>query len=73
MSAVYYKKNTVSYAWRKADPEGPGRFSLRTLLGMGVKNRDGGTHKGPEHKTSTMLSSHPSSPVPITVMQNFSI
>jgi len=36
---------------------------------MGLNNRDGGTHKGPEHNTSTMLSSHPSTPVPITVMQ----
>jgi hypothetical protein len=36
---------------------------------MGVNSRDSGTHKGPEHKTSTMLSNHPSRPVPMTVMQ----
>jgi hypothetical protein len=72
-SETYEKNRESSHASRKADPEGPGRFSLSALSGMGVNNRDGGTHKGPEHNTSTMLSSHPSKPVPITVMRDLSL
>ena len=33
---------------------------------MNASNSCSKTHKGPEHRTTTILSSHPSRPVPIT-------
>lgn len=62
--------NSQESTWRKAEPEGPGRFSLVARLSISMSQRDDrtwATHKGPEHRTITMFNIHPMMPVPMTV------